>query len=65
MVLFLLCLFVVFFFGIQAGFSGSDSNGAKLTKMLRWTLPTVQKADNDSEHYDVFSYVSKYVCLPR
>lgn len=44
--------------GIQAGFSASDSNNFKLKKMLRWKPP-----DYDKDHYDVFSYVSKYVCL--
>ena len=53
------------FFGIQAGFSARDSNNAKLTKMLRWAHPGAVMADNNPDHYDVFSYVSKYVCLPR
>lgn len=44
-----------------AGFSGGDSNNAKLRKMLRWTYPAVQKADNNEDHYDVFSYVSNKI----
>ena len=52
-------------FGIQAGFTASDSKSRKLTKMLRWALPSIRLPESDPEHYDVFSYVSKYVCLAR
>ena len=57
------CLIYFNLLGIQVGFSAGDRNNAKLKKMLRWTRPAIHKPDNDTDHYDVFSYVSKYVCL--
>ena len=29
--------------------------------MLKWAGPSTLKSINDPDHYDVFSYVSKYV----
>ncbi|CAH3168782.1 unnamed protein product [Pocillopora meandrina] len=44
-----------------ANFSKIDSNSKKLTQMLKWAGPSTLKSINDPDHYDVFSYVSKYV----
>jgi len=45
----------------EAGFSARDSNKQKLTKMLRWARPSIQLPDNDTQHFDVFSYVSNKI----
>ena len=29
--------------------------------MLKWAGPSTLRSNNDPDHYDVFSYVSKYV----
>ena len=44
-------------FGTQASFSASDSDSTKLNRLVRYVNPPMPK------EFDVFSYVSKYVCL--